>query len=80
MTYKLLDGKDLSKRMKQAMKLEVQSLAEAGIVPGLAVVIVGNDPASRIYVNNKKKDCEEVGIRSFEYALPEETSEDQLLA
>jgi methylenetetrahydrofolate dehydrogenase (NADP+)/methenyltetrahydrofolate cyclohydrolase len=79
MTYKLLDGKDLSKRMKQAMKLEVQSLAEAGIVPGLAVVIVGNDPASRIYVNNKKKDCEEVGIRSFEYALPEETSEDQLL-
>ncbi|NLL97598.1 MAG: bifunctional methylenetetrahydrofolate dehydrogenase/methenyltetrahydrofolate cyclohydrolase FolD [Clostridiaceae bacterium] len=79
MTYKLLDGKDLSKRMKQAMKLEVQSLAEAGIVPGLAVVIVGNDPASRIYVNNKKKDCEEVGIRSFEYALPEETSEVQLL-
>lgn len=79
MVYKLLDGKDLAKRMKQAMKLEIQSMAEEGIVPGLAVVIVGNDPASRIYVNNKKKDCEEVGIKSFEYALPEETSEDQLM-
>lgn len=79
MAYKLLDGKDLARRMKQAMKTEVQSMAEKGIVPGLAVVIVGNDPASRIYVNNKKKDCEEVGIKSFEYALPEETSEDQLL-
>lgn len=79
MAYKLLDGKDLAKRMKQAMKLEVQRLADTGIVPGLAVVIVGDDPASRIYVNNKKKDCEEVGIKSFEYALPEETSEEQLL-
>ena len=79
MAYKLLDGKDLARRMKEAMKLEIRSMAEEGIVPGLAVVIVGNDPASRIYVNNKKKDCEEVGIRSFEYALPEETSEDQLL-
>lgn len=79
MVYKLLDGRDLAKRMRQAMKLEIQSMAEEGIVPGLAVVIVGNDPASRIYVNNKKKDCEEVGIKSFEYALPEETSEDQLM-
>ena len=79
MEYKLLDGKDLAGRMKQAMKLEVQSMAEAGKTPGLAVVIVGNDPASRTYVNNKKKDCEEVGIKSFEYALPEETTEEQLL-
>ena len=79
MEYKLLDGKDLARRMKQSMKIDVQSLAEEGIVPGLAVVIVGNDSASRVYVNNKKKDCEEVGIKSFEYALPEETSEEQLL-
>ena len=50
-----------------------------GLHPGLAVVIVGNDPASRVYVNNKKKACEEVGIRSFEYALPEETSEHELI-
>ena len=54
-------------------------MAAKGVVPGLAVVIVGNDPASRVYVNSKKKDCAEVGIRSFEYALPEETTEEQLL-
>lgn len=79
MAYKLLDGKDLAWRMKQAMKQEVTDLIAKGVTPGLAVVIVGNDPASRTYVNNKRKDCEEVGIRSFEYALPEETSEKQLL-
>lgn len=79
MEYKLLNGKDLAKRMKESMKQEVQGLKENGSVPGLAVVIVGNDPASRTYVNNKEKDCAEVGIKSFEYALPEETSEQQLL-
>lgn len=79
MSYKLLDGKDLAARMKKDMSVEVGKLAAKGIVPGLAVVIVGNDPASRIYVNNKKKDCEEVGIKSFEYALPEETKEEELL-
>ncbi len=47
--------------------------------PGLAVVLVGNDPASRIYVNNKKKACEEIGIRSFEYILPEKTTEEELI-
>lgn len=79
MAYKLLDGKDLAGRMKQDMQKKIKEMAKEGIIPGLAVVIVGNDPASRIYVNSKKKDCEEVGIRSFEYALPEETSEEQLL-
>jgi methylenetetrahydrofolate dehydrogenase (NADP+)/methenyltetrahydrofolate cyclohydrolase len=79
MAYKLLDGKDLAGRMKTAMKQEVSELIAKGITPGLAVVIVGNDPASRTYVNNKRKDCEEVGIRSFEYALPEETTQKQLL-
>ncbi|HBR02572.1 MAG TPA: bifunctional methylenetetrahydrofolate dehydrogenase/methenyltetrahydrofolate cyclohydrolase FolD [Ruminiclostridium sp.] len=79
MAYTSLNGKDLAKRMKQSMAQEVKALSEQGITPGLAVVIVGNDPASRIYVNNKKKDCAEVGIRSFEYALPEETGEEELL-
>jgi len=79
LSYKLLDGKDLAARMKKAMSKEVEKLASQGIVPGLAVVIVGNDPASRIYVNNKRKDCEEVGIKSFEYSLPEETREEELL-
>lgn len=79
MSYKLLDGKDLASRMKQGMRQQIKKMADEGITPGLAVVIVGNDPASRVYVNSKKKDCEQVGIRSFEYALPEETSEEQLL-
>jgi methylenetetrahydrofolate dehydrogenase (NADP+)/methenyltetrahydrofolate cyclohydrolase len=78
MSYKLLNGKDLAKRMKQTMAEEVEELVRKGITPGLAVVIVGNDPASRIYVNSKKRDCAEVGIKSFEYALPEDTQE-QLL-
>ena len=51
-----------------------------GIHPGLAVIIVGDDPASRVYVNNKKKACEYIGIRSEEYALPAETTEEELLA
>lgn len=79
MAYKLLDGKDLAGRMKQQMRETVKKMTEEGIQPGLAVIIVGNDPASRVYVNSKRKDCEEVGIRSFEYSLPQETSEGQLL-
>lgn len=79
MAYALLNGKELAGRVKQKIKEEVAGLAEKNVVPGLAVVIVGNDPASRSYVNNKRKDCEQVGIRSFEYALPEETKEEQLL-
>ncbi|MCX7774291.1 MAG: bifunctional methylenetetrahydrofolate dehydrogenase/methenyltetrahydrofolate cyclohydrolase FolD, partial [Clostridia bacterium] len=54
-------------------------MEQIGRVPGLAVVIVGDDPASRTYVNNKRKDCAEVGIKSYEYALPAETKEEQLL-
>ena len=55
-------------------------LKEKGIDPGLAVIIVGNDPASRVYVNNKKKACAEVGFLSEEYALPEDTTQGELLA
>lgn len=54
-------------------------MKERGINPGLAVIIVGDDPASRVYVNNKKKACEYCGINSYEYALPAETTEDELL-
>lgn len=54
-------------------------LKQKGVNPGLAVVVVGNDPASRIYVDNKKKDCEYIGIKSFEYALPENASENDVL-
>ena len=76
----LLDGKDLAGRRKAQMKTEVDALSLAGIQPGLAVVIVGDNPASRSYVTMKERDCAEVGIRSFEYALPEETSEEALLS
>ncbi len=54
-------------------------LNEKGVNPGLAVVVVGNDPASRIYVNNKKKDCEYIGINSYEYSLPETATEEEVL-
>lgn len=79
MSYQIMDGKDLARRMKEQMKEEVALLASQKITPGLAVVLVGNDPASRSYVTNKRKDCEQVGIKSFEYVLPEETKESQLL-
>lgn len=77
---KRIDGKQVSMDVKLAVKDEVSALKEQGVSVCLAVVIVGNDPASRIYVNNKKKACELVGIESREYALPEETSEEELLA
>ena len=70
MAAKLLDGKKVSARIKSELALETEKLKKEGINPGLAVVIVGNDPASRVYVNNKKKACAEVGIYSEEYALP----------
>ncbi len=77
---KLIDGKQVSARVKEQVRLETEKLKQIhGIQPGLAVVIVGNDPASRVYVNNKKKACETVGFRSYEYALPEETTQAQLL-
>ena len=79
MSAVVLYGREVSKQIRAELKVEVDSIKKMGLHPGLAVVIVGNDPASRVYVNNKKKACEEVGIRSFEYALPEETSEHELI-
>lgn len=76
----LIDGKAVSAKVKEQVRLETEALiAKHGITPGLAVVIVGNDPASRVYVNNKKKACEAVGFKSFEYALPEDTTQAELL-
>lgn len=75
----IIDGKIVSANVKQQVKLENQKLMDMGITTGLAVVIVGDDPASRVYVNNKKKACEVVGFKSFEYALPQETTQSQLL-
>lgn len=75
-----IDGKAISKMVKEQVAEEVKALRSKGIVPGLAVVLVGNDPASRIYVNNKKKACEETGIYSEEYALPDSYTQQELLA
>lgn len=76
---KIIDGKAVSQFVKDEVKKEVSALGEKGISVGLAVIIVGNDPASRTYVNNKKKACEATGIISEEYALPEDTTMDELL-
>lgn len=77
---KILDGKAVSQRIKDELKNEVAALAARGIQPALAVIIVGNDPASRIYVNNKKKACEYIGIRSLEYALPGDIKQEELMS
>ncbi len=76
MSAKIIDGKAISANVKEQVKAEVE---RDKLDIGLAVVIVGDDPASRVYVNNKKKACEFCGIKSYEYALPAETSEEQLL-
>lgn len=77
----IIDGKKVSEEVKEQVRQETLSLIEKhGVTPGLAVVIVGDDPASRVYVNNKKKACELVGFRSEEYALPAETTQEELLA
>ena len=80
MAAQILDGKALSAKIKEGLKAEAEALAAKGVKPGLAVVIVGDDPASRVYVNNKKKACEACSIMSEEYALPAETAEEELLA
>lgn len=76
----IIDGKAVSAAVKQEVADETARLKEEkGLKIGLAVVIVGNNPASRVYVNNKKKACEAVGFQSFEYALDENTTQEQLL-
>lgn len=76
MAAQIIDGKAVSARVKEEVRQEIE---REGLEVGLAVVIVGDDPASRVYVNNKKKACEVCGIKSYEYALPAGTSEEQLL-
>lgn len=76
----LIDGKLVSQSVKDRIRDEVAVLKENGKQITLAVIIVGDDPASRVYVNNKKKACEYVGFRSLEYALPAETTQEELIA
>jgi methylenetetrahydrofolate dehydrogenase (NADP+)/methenyltetrahydrofolate cyclohydrolase len=81
MATSIIDGKDYASRLRGKLKIAVNDLKDKHkIVPGLAVVLVGNDPASEIYVRNKGIQTKEAGMNSFEYRLPENTSEDDLLA
>ena len=75
----LIDGKKISFEIKEKVAGEVAALNSQGIQVGLAVVLVGDDPASKVYVNSKKKACEQCGISSYEYTLPESTTEQELL-
>lgn len=75
-----IDGKRISQEIKDELKEKVASLKQEGKEAALAVIQVGSDPASSVYVNNKKKACAYIGIRSLSYELPEETTEDELLA
>ncbi len=75
----IISGKLVSQAKREELKCRVASLKQKGVDVGLAVIIVGNNSASRVYVNNKKKGCEEIGVASFEYALPEETTQAELL-
>jgi methylenetetrahydrofolate dehydrogenase (NADP+)/methenyltetrahydrofolate cyclohydrolase len=77
---KIIDGKAVSAEVRAKVALEVEELVRNGVQPGLAVVIVGDDPASRTYVNNKKKACAQVGIYSEEYALPASTTQQELMS
>lgn len=76
---KIIDGKAISATIRSEIKVETQEFIEkTGVTPGLAVIIVGNDPASQVYVRNKRRACEEVGFYSEAYELPEETTQEEL--
>ena len=76
----IINGKEISDKFLKKLKKEVCNLkTELNLQPALAVIIVGDDPASKIYVRNKKRACEEIGIKSIEFALPTNTSENELL-
>jgi methylenetetrahydrofolate dehydrogenase (NADP+)/methenyltetrahydrofolate cyclohydrolase len=80
MTARLIDGKALAASVRAGLKPRIEALAARGARPGLAVILVGDDPASAVYVRNKIKACEEIGIRSWFEHLPAQTSESELLA
>lgn len=80
MSAKIIDGKAVSDSIKAELRAEVARMKETkGFVPGLSVIIVGNDPASRVYVDSKKRACAEIGLYSEEHALPEKTTQVELL-
>lgn len=77
---RIIDGKAVSKAVRQRVAAETEELKKKGITPGLAVILVGDDPASQVYVRNKERACEEVGFYSEKYTLPENTTQEELNA
>jgi methylenetetrahydrofolate dehydrogenase (NADP+)/methenyltetrahydrofolate cyclohydrolase len=75
----ILDGKKVAREIKEQVKSKVEELVKRGITPGLAVILVGDNPASQVYVRNKEKTCHQLGIVSLRYDLPKETTEEELL-
>lgn len=80
MTAQIISGKELSGQKREEMKKEIEALKAEGITPGLAVIIVGDDPASQTYVRGKQRACQEVGIHSVLIEMEENTSQEELLA
>lgn len=76
----ILSGKTVSARIKENLKTEIENLKKNGTLPGLAVIIVGEDPASKVYVGRKEAMCTELGMHSEKFALPEETTQEELVA
>ena len=79
MSAVIIDGKKVAAQLRAELKEKVEALRAAGTVPGLAVVLVGDNPASRSYVNAKEKACAEIGIHSSDNRLPESTTQEELL-
>ena len=79
MSAKIIDGKQVAARCREELKQQVAALRARGIIPGLAVILVGEDPASQVYVRNKHRACEELGIHSEQYTLPADTNRQTLL-
>ena len=80
MMAQIINGKEISTQIKEELRLRTIELKKQGVVPGLAVILVGDDPASQTYVRNKTKTCELLGYYSKEYTLPADTTQEQLLA
>jgi methylenetetrahydrofolate dehydrogenase (NADP+)/methenyltetrahydrofolate cyclohydrolase len=78
--FSIIDGNKIAQDIRNEVRISTLELKQKGIVPGLAVILVGDDPASKIYVGKKAQDCAEVGFLSREYKLPETTSEEKLLS
>jgi methylenetetrahydrofolate dehydrogenase (NADP+)/methenyltetrahydrofolate cyclohydrolase len=78
-TAKIIDGKKISSTILADLKKDIEQLTGSGITPGLAVVLVGSDPASQVYVNAKRKTCAEIGVASFYHEMPENCTEKRLL-